>query len=158
MTNMYLFLKTKMYAFEMVWENPKDIEEFTFLAFFLPKDNLFFVIYSPSCDAIITVFMVSLSPEQFKLSVFWYLVTSAYYGQLTYFSEKPSPQLQSQSEVPAPKISYTGLRCLKLRALRRTASDAHRISPPGPGNQGCFKGAGPQPQKQVTSRQSPCWP
>lgn len=107
MTNMYLFLKTKMYTFETAWENPKYTEEFTFLAFFLPKDNLFFVIYSPSCDAIITVFMVSLSTEQFKLSVF-FLVTSAYYGQLTYFTEKPRPQLQSQSEVLAPKkISHT---------------------------------------------------
>lgn len=130
MTNMYLFLKTKMYTFETAWENPKYTEEFTFLAFFLPKDNLFFVIYSPSCEAIITVFMVSLSTEQFKLS-----------------------SLLSRDKCLEDQPHRCAL--LKTRALKETASDAQRISPSGPGNPGCFKVAGPQPkrnQKQVASR------
>lgn len=46
MTNMYLFLKTKMYTFEMAWENPKDTEEFTFLPSFFLK-MICFLLFIP---------------------------------------------------------------------------------------------------------------
>lgn len=155
MTNMYLFLKTKMYTFETAWENPKYTEEFTFLAFFLPKDNLFFVIYSPSCEAIITVFMVSLSTEQFKLSSLLSCDKCLLWPANILHRKTPSPAAVTEWGASTQEDQPHRCVLLKTRALKGTASDAPRISPSGPGNPGCFKVAGPQSkrnQKQVASR------
>lgn len=90
--------------------------------------------------------MVSLSTGQFKLSVFFcYLVTSASYGSLTYFTENQPPAAVTACGARPQEDQPHRSALLKTEGNEGNVPQQKQESRRA-GNRGCLEVAGPHPE------------